>query len=378
MVFDIEKFCHEKNKEICQQIGREWEKLDYSLFKRKDKKYKVVHFKIRKLQTKSGLVCFKRRIYRYYNITNKKWLYISLLDRELEIRKQKRLYNDVYNHIINFLGDGKRYRDIKDTIPNTNISVTTISKIFQNANLKDQNQPKIKVNDNETIYINLDDCFLNFNKKNKATYKFRMVSFNTGLNTSYKKKPFLKNKRIAAVINQTGILDNEKYVDFIWNKLKQFYEFDNPKIVVGGDGAIWIRNVAKWFGAKYVFDRWHALKLLWAEFRPNQGKRKLKLVRDNFINFTEAKKYFLTGNYQQLIEFLQTKKVAKATLTIFKNNKEGVINQNQDWNIGVSAESDVFHFVKSLKGNGSKMYNSKTYINMVNFKIAKFNNQIRI
>lgn len=306
-------------------------------------------------------------------------MYTALLDKELHIKKYKRIYKDVYDHVINFLGDGKRYRDIKDTLPQTNISLMTISRIFQNHHLKYQIINKINVSDNETIYINLDDCFMNFNKKNKTTYKFRMISFNTGLNKTYEKKPTLVNKRIAVIINKIGVKDiEEKYVDFIWEKLNQYYNFENAKIVIGGDGALWIKNIAKWFGANYVLDRWHALKLLWAEYKPNVGKRKLKLVRDNYLNYIQAKEYFLNGNYDQLINFLEKTDATKATLSIFKANKDGIINQNKNWNIGVSAESDVFHFVKSLKGHGSKMYNHKTYSNMVNYKIAKFNNMIAI
>lgn len=76
--------------------------------------------------------------------------------------------------------------------------------------------------------------------------------------------------------------------------------------------------------------------------------------------------------------FLKNTNISKVTLAIFQRNKEGIINQNKNWNIGVSSESDICHFIKSLKGNGLKIYNDKTYINMVNYKIAKFNNCLLI
>lgn len=374
MTFNINNFCTEKEKEICNDIAKKWEELDFLLFQRKDKKYQVVKFKTRKIQTKFGLISFKRRIYKYYNIELKKWLYVALLDEELNIKKYKRFYYDVYQHIINFLGDGKRYRDIKDTIPRTNISLMTISRFFQNYSFKNEQIEKIKVNDHETIYINLDDCFMNLNKLQKTSYKFRMVSFNTGVNRQYAKKPYLINKRVAVLINKTGFRDSqETYVDFIWKKLNQFYQFENAKLVIGGDGARWIRNASKWFGANYVLDRFHALKLLWNEYRPNNQGRRLTLNPERFNKYQIAKTYFTNGNYEQLINFLKTTNVSKAVITLFRTNKEGIISQNKSWNIGVSAESDVFHFVKSLKGNGSKMYSEKTYINMVNYKIAKYN-----
>lgn len=59
-------------------------------------------------------------------------------------------------------------------------------------------------------------------------------------------------------------------------------------------------------------------------------------------------------NYEEFIKFLKTNNVFKTTISLFRSNKDSIINQNKSWNISVSAEFDIFHFVKSLKVNGSK------------------------
>ncbi|WP_027063231.1 hypothetical protein [Mesoplasma seiffertii] len=60
--------------------------------------------------------------------------------------------------------------------------------------------------------------------------------------------------------------------------------------------------------------------------------------------------------------------------TYFKNNKEGVSNLGEKWNIGVSAGSDVSRLVKSLLGYGSRTYSIKTFLNMLWYRSYKINN----
>lgn len=102
---------------------------------------------------------------------------------------------------------------------------------------------------------------------------------------------------------------------------------------------------------------------------------KIILNKEKYNNYKIAKNYFINGQYDELIEFLIKTKVNKENLQIFKRNKEGIINQNAKWNIGCSAESDIFHLVKS-QTKGAKTYNYKTLNNMLNARANYFNNRI--
>ncbi|WP_375315737.1 hypothetical protein [Spiroplasma endosymbiont of Tipula paludosa] len=57
----------------------------------------------------------------------------------------------------------------------------------------------------------------------------------------------------------------------------------------------------------------------------------------------------------------------------FSNNKHGIHNQNLEWNIGCSIESDVSHLVKQQLGYGAKIYNHKNLNNLLQLRMANLN-----
>ncbi|WP_339047625.1 hypothetical protein [Spiroplasma endosymbiont of Colias croceus] len=210
--------------------------------------------------------------------------------------------------------------------------------------------------------------------------KIRSISYNTGKKQISKNRNKLLNKKYNFMFNYKFDTKEDYYkdnptVDSTWKGLINYYDFYNPKFVVCGDGATWIRTLAKYLGAYYVFDKYHGLKYLWTAYKPNSGKRKLIINKEKYNNYKIAKDYFCNGNYDELIKFLIKTKVNKETLRIFKNNKEGIINQTASWNIGCSAESDVFHLVKS-QTKGAKIYNYKTLNNMLISRANFLNSRI--
>ncbi|WP_338959325.1 hypothetical protein [Spiroplasma endosymbiont of Tiphia femorata] len=147
------------------------------------------------------------------------------------------------------------------------------------------------------------------------------------------------------------------------------WEYNNYNLVVAGDGALWIRAMASWLGCYYILDKYHAFSYLWKSFVNVRGKHQKKAL--DWTKYLDVTTTFSNGNYNGLITILENNhnKVTKKTYNYFKNNEQGIINQNADWNIGCSAESDVYHFLKSLT-NGAKIYNYQTLNNML---IAKAN-----
>ncbi|WP_425376712.1 hypothetical protein [Spiroplasma endosymbiont of Aleiodes alternator] len=57
----------------------------------------------------------------------------------------------------------------------------------------------------------------------------------------------------------------------------------------------------------------------------------------------------------------------------FKNNKKGIENQNAIWNIGCSAESDVYNLIKSISNNNAKIYSKEAFFNLLKLKQARIN-----
>lgn len=220
-----------------------------------------------------------------------------------------------------------------------------------------------------------------WNKNNKKELqKIRSISYNTGKKQISKNRNKLLNKKYNFIYNykfdsrEDYYIDNPT-VDLTWKGLIKYYDFYNPKFVVCGDGAGWIRTLAKYLGAYYVFDKYHALQYLWKAYKPNSGKRKLIIKKEKLKDYKIAKNYFVNGQYNELIEFLIKTKVNKDTLSIFTRNKQGVINQTAKWNIGCSAESDIYHLIKS-QTKGAKIYNYKTLNNMLIARSNYLNNRI--
>ncbi|WP_375316803.1 Mbov_0401 family ICE element transposase-like protein [Spiroplasma endosymbiont of Virgichneumon dumeticola] len=341
------------------------ENWDEYFFQTRDKdRYKVAKKCNRTINIEIGFATFNRRV--YWDKIEKRYRYFT--DEEFNIEKRARIIKDLKQEIASYLGRKKHYQDIQDILKYTYVSKVTISKIYKNAKIEEKlPEQKFKVKNNEFIYINADDCFVPvWNKNNKREMqKIRSISYNTG------KKQIGKNRnkllyKIYTFMGDYKYSNKEYYlqanptVDFTWNGLKKYFEFETAKLVVSGDGAKWIYNLAKYLGAYYVFDKYHAFYFLWTAYKPD--KRKNKVNPENLKNFLIAWKYFCKGQYDELIAFLIETNINKDTLKTFVNNKEGIINQPASWNIGCSAESDIQHLVKS-QTKGAKIYAYPTLLN---------------
>ncbi|WP_425381499.1 Mbov_0401 family ICE element transposase-like protein [Spiroplasma endosymbiont of Polydrusus pterygomalis] len=370
---------YEINRIITNHVNKIHDFNEYFFQTRNKNRYLVAKKCNRSIIFEFGKIIFNQRV--YWDKLNKEYYYPVY--EEFNIDKRAKIINWLKEEIISYLGKKKNYQDIQDIFKYTYVSKVTISKIHKNIKIKEiLPQEKIKVKDNEYIYINVDDCFVpvwNKNKKRKLQ-KIRSISYNTGKKQISKNRNKLLNKKYNFMFNyksnpRQDYFEDNPTVESTWKGLIKYYDFYNPKLVVAGDGAGWIKNLAKYLGAYYVFDKYHALKYLWNEYRPNNLGRKLTLNKEKYNNYKIAKNYFINSQYDELIIFLIKTKVNKKTLNIFKNNKQGIINQSASWNIGCSAESDIFHLVKS-QTKGAKTYNYKTLNNMLMAKVNYLNNRI--
>ncbi len=164
------------------------------------------------------------------------------------------------------------------------------------------------------------------------------------------------------IFKPSNNITQDKVYNFIYEiginhydiKINHFTDiyWQNNNLVIGGDGALWIKAMAKWFGGKYVLDCFHGIRYLWKSFIKVKGKKKSDT---NWSNCFDRSFDLRNGNYNELIDILKPN-VDEKTFNYFKNNEQGTINQGQDWNIGCHAESTVSHLVKSLKGYGAKSH----------------------
>ncbi len=379
-MFNFKEFQkYEINNILTKYINKIYEYDEYFFKNRNKNQYKVTSKINRTVNTPNGIGTFKQRV--YWDKINKKYYYP--IYEEFNINKRAKIINWLKEEILSYLGKKKHYQDIQDILKYTYVSKVTISKIHKNIKIEEiLPQEKNKIKDNEFIYINVDDCFVPVWNKNKKRelQKIRSISYNTGKKQIGKNRNKLLNKKYNFMFNykfnpkEDYYIDNPT-VDFTWNGLKKYFEFENAKLVVSGDGATWIRNLAKYLGAYYVFDKYHAIAYLKKAYNLEIKWRKIISNIEKINNYKISLNYFCNGQYNELIEFLIKTKVNKEILKIFKNNKQGIINQSATWNIGCSAESDIYHLVKS-QTKGAKTYNYKTLNNMLIAKVNYFNNRI--
>ncbi|MFW4371443.1 MAG: hypothetical protein EHV01_005865 [Spiroplasma sp. hy2] len=134
----------------------------------------------------------------------------------------------------------------------------------------------------------------------------------------------------------------------------------------GGDGDGWIIQTASFLGAKYVLDRFHFSK----ELKRGFLKGRKTEAKTNIYN--ECYDLFINGKYDKLLKIANSYHKTELVRYI-KNHSKGIKNQKLEYNIGVSAETDISWFLKSTLGYGAKAYAYKTYKNLLYLKLAKIN-----
>ncbi|RUP74917.1 hypothetical protein D6D54_09235, partial [Spiroplasma poulsonii] len=158
------------------------------------------------------------------------------------------------------------------------------------------------------------------------------------------------------------IKKNSKLTNFV-NKLltliTNYYDInDNIEFMVLGDGATWIKNMAKFIQeyfpknkVHYTIDKFH-LTSRFKKLYPYQSKNK-----ENRETYHKTVDYFYNGKYEELLQCLESStsfikeskmKLLKDTIRLIKNNEEGVKNQTLWNNIGCHIEGDISHYCKGI------------------------------
>ncbi|WP_339046312.1 Mbov_0401 family ICE element transposase-like protein [Spiroplasma endosymbiont of Colias croceus] len=380
-MFSFKEFLKSEITDILAKYFQKIQVFDEYFFLNRDKnQYKVAWTCNRTVNTPIGIGTFRQRV--YWDKINKKTYYP--IYEEFGIKKRARITNDLYfdilDNLIENLISKKGYFNIQSEFKYTSFSKNLISRIFKNAKIaKWIPEEKFKVLDNQKLNICADDAFITCWDENglKQQYCCRILTFNLGKKEIYSYRNKLDKKITAFLLFKSGNgLNQEQLYNFTTQTILNHYdinlnilgvqwEYHNYNLVVAGDGALWIKAMASWLGCYYILDKFHALNYLWKSFVGVRGKKK---ETHDWTKYIEGATTFSSGDCNQLLSFLKPN-VNEKTYNYFKNNAHGIVNQNASWNIGCSAESDVYHFLKSLT-NGAKIYNYQTLNNML---IAKAN-----
>ncbi len=348
-------------------------KYDYYWFKNEyDKnKYKLLNRRKHLIKNEFGISYLPLRTYKN-KLTNEN---ITPTRTYIDIDKYKNYTNSVNKLIImNADLNNITYPIIKHNLK-IDISLSTICRRLKKTTIFVQELPqeKRKILSHEYIYIQSDESYNNLiDNKKKWKYRHRTVSISLGfdLNKSTNNRHVLENKYIFVISTKKGqrITKKEFGKAIITTLDNIFIHYSNKNLKLSGDGANYIKSTANYLKIDYAVDKWHPLQKLKQVFivgqRTKENNKKL-----NYAYY----ELFLNGCYYKLLDYLKKNNADEKIYEYFKNNKQGIINQSATWNIGCSAESDVYHLIKSISNNNAKIYTKEVFFNLLKLKQARIN-----
>ncbi len=179
------------------------------------------------------------------------------------------------------------------------------------------------------------------------------------------------------------IINTEKYLNWLMSQISMTYgDIKYKQLFVCGDGAGWIKNIAKDLNALFILDKFHLFQVL----RKCFSYRKKGTANYHIYNFlTQVIKndHDINSAIIVLQDLLKNttywqneydKENVREALNYIKNNYSGIdIWKRKDICTGCYAESNISHLIKSVKGYGAKIYNVKTFTNLLYLKLAIVN-----
>ncbi|RUO86912.1 UPF0236 family transposase-like protein [Spiroplasma endosymbiont of Megaselia nigra] len=281
---DVEE---ENDKKYIEDITKKLIEKDYELFKMTKEnpeyqKYKIKEKRNKTIITKRCRVTISRRRYYYFDEILKRNVYVFLLDEYLGIKKWQRTENSLREKILSFMGDGKRYRDVIDTVANSKISNMTISNIYKNVDLDKIDYIHINQSNKiditgDTIYVQADGTFQTMRDdktKEKLKEHILISSIHTGFDKekSTEKRPVIKNKKgVFEMNNIPHKIKNLTNIKVFTNKVIEAMHSYNikkdTKILVLGNGANYIETIANSIAKEFKnnildvsLDKYHLVK----------------------------------------------------------------------------------------------------------------------
>ncbi len=284
-----------------QDLLQKWKQIDNHLLKTKNNIWVMKDFKERTLWDPNlGLIIFKRR--RYQNKITKKYKFF--LDEHLGI-PPKLLVLPLHRELALFYYQVfKSYKEIAFNVFGGEVSKMSIHRFIKDSSPEFVMQNFTCFNDG-ILWINADGCWMKMHKS-KQNIEVKNFVFFTGREVNRYGKWQLIGKVMKHFV---GTSDNEM-INSLNQIIDQFKDVREIRLV--GDGAAWIKRVAKTIGAIYYIDKFHirkalkdllgqenyysGLKLLTEEMTPKTLKLELlKIIANNNTGEVDSKKLKLLG-----------------------------------------------------------------------------------
>ena len=373
---------NELEKEEQQKRTKDLQDKDDEIFETRDKKrYKVLSRKWKSFNYMKCKCNVKRRY--YLDLYSAKRVF--LLDQHLKVQKYQHLSEKDKLEVLELAAIYKMtFSQIKRTF-NSTISECTIHNLIKSQIKKIVINFNIDCSEFKNIYIDIDDTFRNLrigNKKHK--FKFRIIHIYQDYDPKTKK---FTNEIKIVLINESTVFEYPSTnwtIDEINAILSKFYgDKCNFRIIVSGDGAQNIKDIANGLNAEFCLDKWHLFNKIWFVFK-SQNWRKIDFINYDCMN----QKYVKNKLAKQIIKLIKNGKINEAIhcllkiqsqcntkvkiiddlIKYIKHNQEGIEIWQDPAYFGTFNETFVQQLVKSFFGNIGKCYSAETFVNILKAK----------
>ena len=315
------------------------------------------------LITKTGKI--KIPITRYKLKLNNKIIHFDLQINLLKSKNQeiKDLILELFNYGMNqcqisrFLNNALDQSTICKMINKQAKHIVGTQEFLIQKNILNNEIEKIKF-----LYLEIDDTYSKIRKNKTSIVKVRnrmIVAHAYDHKQKFKKFILLETKDL----NDPN-LKIEQLAHLIQNKIKSLFEYE--KLIVIGDGACWIRKLAKLLNGKFSLDHFHWQSMLFKTLGYSKSNTRNKKLF-SFLKFKyrgqTLYKYLsnliLTNQLDLVFEELKwlikqefinhNKKIEILNLIKYlKNNQNGLNNFDQLWYIGSRTEHFVQNCIKHI------------------------------
>lgn len=352
---------------------------DDSLFKHRDKKrYKLIAYLSKDMICDFHAVSVIRRYY----LDNETGKHVFLLDEWLEIEKYKHIAKKDKDFIKKEVYKQKAtYTEVASVYDNC-ISPCTVHRLIKNESISYSNDFNSNPRKYRYIYIDIDDGFRNMRVNNKkVTYKFKVVHVYQDYVRNGKK--FINE--IKMVLVNKNHVNSYDYMNWVIEQLKvvlseNYGDLSHFNIVVSGDGAEYIKTIARALNAQTGLDRWHLFHKITTTFQ-TQPLKKISFINDDLIK-QNCGENNLTDQIINLIEDGHLDKAFKLLLRIkalcngncrelnslidyLLRNKKSIEIWSKPWYHGTFTETFVEELVKSPFGNVGRCYSLRIFMHIL-------------
>ena len=325
----------------------------------------------------------KRRC--YFDNWNQEYVY--LLDEWLGIKKHQHIPSNEIENMCKMVIKKMTFNQVMDCYWNC-ISINTIYRLIKNQPICYRVDFNTNPNNYQNIYVDIDDTYRNFRFNNqKQKCKEKVIH---AYQEHCKGGPFI-NEVNAVIFNQVGF-DSKKCMELTINQIKgilttYYGDLSKFRIFIGGDGARYIKTIAKSFNAQFVLDLWHAIHEIELCFNTKELKD-IRFIYDDLVDPT-FRKETLKNTIIELVEKGEVVIAIKLLVNVCKrhnlhskylnglifylrHNKKGIeIRKNPDCK-GVFTETHIQQYGKSYFGNVGRCYSLESFMNILKARCLVF------